>query len=210
MSSADRWIVHFDDEVPGDVDLRGLLGGKGAGLLEMTRDGFAVPPGFTITVPCCQRYLEQGRRWPTELDAQLRDAMPRLEAATGRRFGDPDQRLLVSVRSGSAVSMPGMMDTILDCGTSDDPWAELSDAIRAVFDSFSSDRARAYRRRHGLRDLAGTAVSVQSMFPSELSGVLFSVDPGGGDDEHMVIESAPGLGEAVVGGALTPAQAPRL
>ena len=204
MSSADRWIVHFDDEVPGDVDLRGLLGGKGAGLLEMTRDGFAVPPGFTITVPCCQRYLEQGRRWPTELDAQLRDAMPRLEAATGRRFGDPDQRLLVSVRSGSAVSMPGMMDTILDCGTSDDPWAELSDAIRAVFDSFSSDRARAYRRRHGLRDLAGTAVSVQSMFPSELSGVLFSVDPGGGDDEHMVIESAPGLGEAVVSGDVTP------
>jgi pyruvate,water dikinase len=198
------WIVHFDDSPPKDVELRELLGGKGAGLLEMTRDGFPVPPGFTITVPCCERYVELDRRCPDDLDGQLREAMERLEAATGRRFGDGERRLLVSVRSGAAVSMPGMMDTILDCGSSDDPWGELRDAISAVFDSFSSDRAHAYRQRHGLRGIVGTAVNVQSMFPSEVSGVLFSIDPSGLDDEHIVIESARGLGEIVVSGEVTP------
>src|SRR5438105_10915268 len=99
--------------------MKELLGGKGANLAEMTSIGIPVPPGFTISAKLCGRYLAE-RRLPESLTADVRQAMRRLEEVAGRRFGDPDNPLLVSVRSGAAVSMPGMMDTILNLGLNDD------------------------------------------------------------------------------------------
>jgi len=204
VSDPARWIVHFGDEPPVAHGLRDLIGGKGAGLVEMTRDGLPVPPGFTIAVPCCERFFALGRCWPERLETELRAAVARLEGETGRDFGGDAQRLLVSVRSGAAVSMPGMMDTLLDVGASADPWGELRAAVTAVFESFASARAVAYRRQRGLDELRGTAVTVQAMFASRVSGVLFSIDPSRPDSGCLVVEAAPGLGEAVVSGDVTP------
>ena len=96
-------------------DLAGLLGGKGAGLAEMTAAlGMSVPPGFTISVPLCRAYRESG--WPDGLDEALAEHIDRLGERMGRRFGDPENPLLVSVRSGAPVSMPGMLDTVLNLG----------------------------------------------------------------------------------------------
>ena len=201
--------------------------------------------------------------------------MARLESVTGRTFGDPDRPLLVSVRSGAARSMPGMMDTILNCGltpemagahadpiafwkvynqyvimfattvadiprpdfeameeeakpeTAEDyaklseelrelytersgspfpctPWESLVACIDAVFNSWNTERAITYRREHDVRGLKGTAVNVQSMFPSEISGIVFTTNPNNLPAEEMVIESSFGLGESVVSGDVQP------
>ncbi|MEW6546114.1 MAG: pyruvate, phosphate dikinase [Bacillota bacterium] len=115
MSSqtADPYVYMFEE---GQGSWRHLLGGKGAGLAEMTRIGLPVPPGFTITTRACAAYYRLGKRLPPGLWDETRAAMGRLEEKTGRRFGDPTHPLLVSVRSGAPVSMPGMMDTILNLG----------------------------------------------------------------------------------------------
>jgi pyruvate, orthophosphate dikinase len=98
---------------------RELLGGKGAGLAEMTAIGIPVPAGFTVTTAACSEYMQNGRDLPPGLEDEIAGHLERLETATGKRFGDPDNPLLVSVRSGAAVSMPGMMDTILNLGLND-------------------------------------------------------------------------------------------
>jgi pyruvate,orthophosphate dikinase len=103
----------------GESAMRELLGGKGANLAEMTNAGVPVPPGFTITTEVCRIYYENSMRVPKAIDAQLDQYMEQLEKATGKKFGDPDNPLLVSVRSGSKFSMPGMMDTILNLGMND-------------------------------------------------------------------------------------------
>jgi pyruvate, orthophosphate dikinase len=110
--------IYFFDEADGTN--RTLLGGKGAGLAEMTRLGLPVPPGFIITTEICEKFYEAGRRVPDGLMDDVRKSIRRLENVTGKRFGDPDNPLLVSVRSGAAVSMPGMMDTILNLGLNDE------------------------------------------------------------------------------------------
>jgi len=102
----------------GTAAMKDVLGGKGAGLAEMTTIGIPVPPGFTIASTICQAYLESGQ-FPKRLQQQVENALHRLEAATGKHFGDGDNPLLVSVRSGAAVSMPGMMETILNLGLND-------------------------------------------------------------------------------------------
>src|ERR1043165_247778 len=96
-----------------------LLGGKGAGLAEMTNIGLPVPAGFTITIDTCAEYYAAGKRYPKALDAEIRANIARLEAVTGKKLGDPSDPLLVSVRSGAARSMPGMMETILNLGLND-------------------------------------------------------------------------------------------
>ncbi len=107
--------IAFDEPLPAGVDAAALLGGKGAGLAEMTRTlGLPVPPGFTITTAVCRRYLASG--WPDGLDRQIEAKLAKLAEQTGRRFGDAEAPLLVSVRSGAPVSMPGMMDTLLNVG----------------------------------------------------------------------------------------------
>jgi pyruvate,orthophosphate dikinase len=117
MPSTDKAIWFFED---GNGGMKNLLGGKGAGLAEMTRAGLPVPPGFTITTETCLKYYALGRRNPPGLAEGLEAAMRELERRTGKGFGDPADPLLVSVRSGARVSMPGMMDTILNLGLNDE------------------------------------------------------------------------------------------
>lgn len=108
-------VVAFEDRLDEGVDRTALLGGKGAGLVEMTQEmGLPVPPGFVITTRVCQQYLASG--WPRDLTGRILAQVERLGARVGRRFGDPERPLLVSVRSGAPVSMPGMMDTLLNVG----------------------------------------------------------------------------------------------
>jgi pyruvate,orthophosphate dikinase len=102
----------------GTAAMKDVLGGKGAGLAEMTTIGIPVPPGFTIASSLCLHYLEN-HQFPKRLQAQVENALQRVEASTGKHFGDGDNPLLVSVRSGAAVSMPGMMETILNLGLND-------------------------------------------------------------------------------------------
>jgi pyruvate,orthophosphate dikinase len=113
MHRAGKSLYFFDE---GDGQDKKLLGGKGAGLCEMTQLGLPVPPGFVITTEVCQQFYSMGERLPDGLMAEVRAAMTRLEQLTGRRFADPANPLLVSTRSGSAISMPGMMDTVLNLG----------------------------------------------------------------------------------------------
>jgi pyruvate,orthophosphate dikinase len=110
--------IYFFDETDGVNKM--LLGGKGAGLAEMTRLGLPVPPGFIITTEICEKFYEAGRRLPDGLMDEVRKSMRRLEGLTGKSFGDSENPLLVSVRSGAPVSMPGMMDTILNLGLNDE------------------------------------------------------------------------------------------
>jgi len=122
-----RWIYSFAlGEADGSAELKPLLGGKGAGLAEMTRLGLPVPPGFTITTGACTWFFAHDEAWPEGLSDQLDSAIDALEAATGKKLGDDRDPLLVSVRSGAAVSMPGMMDTVLNLGLNDASCAALS------------------------------------------------------------------------------------
>ncbi len=281
MLTATRRIFFFGaDDLAGINAGKEIVGGKGASLQELSRAGLPVPPGFTISVDCCREFHAAGRRWPAGLEDELRQNLQRLERLTGRAFGQGRQPLLVSVRSGAAVSMPGMMDTLLNCGLhpalaeqldprdrdsfwtayvafvrffgktvaviSDaqfdaaeatalqqqhasgmaraelvatafralvqqqlgrpfppTPWDALVASIEAVFDSWNSQRAIVYRKAHDIRGLHGTAVTVQSMFPSQVSGVAFTANPASAAEE-VIIESSYGLGEAIVSGAVTP------
>jgi rifampicin phosphotransferase len=207
LAVTQRFIYHFADPVESDGQaVRQVLGGKGASLKEMTQAGLPVPPGFTLGVTCCEQFFAGGRRWPAGLEEELREAISQLERETGRRFGEPAHPLLVSVRSGAAVSMPGMMDTLLNCGdpSKGDAWTQLVQAINAVFESWLSERAVVYRAHHQIRGLAGTALTVQAMFPSEISGIAFTQDPTDWQAQRIVIEAAYGLGEVVVSGEVTP------
>ncbi len=199
-----RWVYAFTDALPPELDACALLGGKGAGLAELTRAGFTVPPGFTILTEACQWFHEHNETWPPELEGQVREQVARLETVTGRTFGAGQDRLLVSVRSGAAVSMPGMMDTVLNVGAGEAAWPELTRCINTVFRSWMSERAGAYRARRHITGLPGTAVNVQVMFPSQISGVLFTEAPDHPSARRMVIEAGHGLGEVVVSGAVTP------
>jgi pyruvate,orthophosphate dikinase len=120
-------------------DVRALLGGKGANLAEMTRIGIPVPPGFTITTEACIAYLNQGERFPEGMWEQTLKALKAVEAKTGKGFGNPENPLLVSCRSGAKFSMPGMMDTVLNIGLNDETaqgMIELTDDPRFVYDAY--------------------------------------------------------------------------
>jgi len=108
-----RWVYLFEE---GSAQMRDLLGGKGAGVSEMTRAGLPVPPGFTITTECCNAFYKNRRRFPTGMWDQAMQALRHIERRSGKTFGDPRNPLLVSVRSGAKFSMPGMMDTVLNLG----------------------------------------------------------------------------------------------
>ena len=127
------------DQTDGDATMKELIGGKGANLAEMAKMGIPVPPGFTIATDVCAYYQEHAATYPETLEAELSDNLTKLEQATGKRFGDSENPLLVSVRSGAAVSMPGMMDTILNLGLTDETVAGLaikSDNERFAYDSY--------------------------------------------------------------------------
>jgi len=133
-----KYVYLFSE---GDGKNKKLLGGKGAGLCTMTQIGLPVPPGFVISTEACLDYFERGERFPDRLMEQVRKAVSVVEKAMGRGFGDPENPLLVSVRSGAAVSMPGMMDTILNLGLNDETVQGLS--ARSGDERFAWD---SYRR----------------------------------------------------------------
>ena len=112
-----KWVYMFTE---GNADMRNLLGGKGANLAEMTNLGLPVPQGFTITTEACTQYYEDGRSINDEIMAQIMEAITKMEGVTGKKFGDKENPLLVSVRSGARASMPGMMDTILNLGLNEE------------------------------------------------------------------------------------------
>jgi pyruvate,orthophosphate dikinase len=260
-----RYVFDFSE---GDASQRDLLGGKGANLSEMTNLGLPVPPGFTITTKACRTYLETGAE-PAELGAEVDEHLAGLEKQMGRTLGQPDHPLLVSVRSGAAVSMPGMMETVLNIGLNDssveglaemsgnprfawdsyrrlismfgttvldversdfdhaldslkesvgvesdldlsvedleklvstyktiicdqtgadfpqNPRDQLDLAVRAVFSSWNTDRAKIYRRQERIPDELGTAVNICAMVFGNLgddsgTGVCFTRDPASG------------------------------
>ena len=294
MSEGDRlteskWVFSVQEAVGLGKD---VLGSKGSELAEMTAMGLPVPPGFTITTQAGRAYYEAGNAAPVGLWEQVRRAIGELEASTGSKFADETNPLLVSVRSGAAVSMPGMMDTVLNLGINEqiveaiakrtgnerfaldlyrrflqmygsvvlgiddqsfherlehfqhaagversadldpttlrevvaesrrivesagssvheDPWVQLEHAVLAVFDSWNSRRAIAYKEFHGIPHDLYTAVNVVSMVygnvdDNSASGVLFTRDPSTGDKglygEYLVNAQ----GEDVVAGTTTP------
>ena len=281
-----KWIYDFAE---GSRDMRELLGGKGSGIAEMTRvlGPDLVPAGFTITTEACVEYMRAGRSRPEGLAEAVAEALTRLEERADKRLGDPDDPLLVSVRSGARDSMPGMMDTVLNLGLGDaaaeglaartgnarfawdsyrrlvqmfgdvvcgvpgarfedeiarikrelgvtldteldadalreltarfhalydfpqDPREQLDRAIRAVFDSWTGERAVAYRRINGIPDDWGTAVNVQQMVygnkgPTSGSGVAFSRNEITGAPEPSGDFLIDAQGEDVVSGVRTP------
>lgn len=288
----EKWVYDFAE---GSKEMRDLLGGKGANVAEMTRvlGADRVPAGFTITTAACVAYMNADQQEPDGMSDQVADALERLQEHTGKRLGDADDPLLVSVRSGARESMPGMLDTVLNLGMNDrsveglskatdnerfawdsyrrfvqmfgnvsrgidgelfereisnvkkdaqvsedteldvdhlktltqrfkalykshtgdefpqDPAEQLRLAIRAVFDSWSGERAIAYRRINRIPDDWGTAVNVQQMVfgnkgDTSGSGVAFSRDEVTGEPEPSGDFLPNAQGEDVVSGARTP------
>ncbi len=131
-----KWVYLFEE---GSADMRNLLGGKGANLAEMTRLGLPIPQGFTVTTEACTDYYDQGRKISEEIEAQIFEALEGLEQKQGKKFGDTENPLLVSVRSGARASMPGMMDTILNLGLTDvavEGFAKKTGNPRFAYDSY--------------------------------------------------------------------------
>ena len=262
-----QWTVGLDG---GDSPSRDLVGGKAWSVARMQALGLTVPPAFVVTTAACKAFLADGRE-PPGLEAEIDAAVRWLEAKTGRTFGAGPRPLLVSVRSGAPVSMPGMMDTVLNLGVNDateaalgvecgDPafarnthkrfldlyahivlraaapeldeaqsppaWRaaiaaacgteipadareQLRHAVRAVFESWNSRRARRYRQHHAIPDDLGTAVTVQAMVFGNLdalsgTGVLFSRNPSTGAAEPYGEYLPRAQGEDVVSGKFTP------
>ena len=262
-----QWTLAID---AGDPPSRDLIGGKAWSVARMQALGLTVPPAFVVTTAACNAYLATGRE-PPELEAEIDAGIGWLESKTGRSFGAGPHPLLVSVRSGAPVSMPGMMDTVLNLGINEtteaalatecgDPafarnthkrfldlyahivlrattpeldeaagppaWRatiaascgtsvptntreQLRHAVRAVFESWNSRRARRYRQLHAIPDDLGTAVAVQAMVFGNLdahsgTGVLFSRNPSTGAAEPHGEYLARAQGEDVVSGKFTP------
>ena len=226
---------------------RELLGNKGHGIAEMRRHNLPVPPAFCLTTRVGLRYLADPQATIKAVWDDVLDGMRWLEAQTSRTFGRGPRPLLVSVRSGATLSMPGMMDTILDLGINDaveralaecdtadfardtrrrfngmyrrivgsgdqqpvpaDPYAQLRAGIEAVFASWNSPRAVAYRSHYGLGDRGGTAVVVQAMVfgnhgPNSGAGAFFSRNPITGDNEPFGEWLPGGQGDDVVSGSV--------
>lgn len=135
-----KYVYFFaNGKADGNAKMKDILGGKGANLAEMTNIGVPVPPGFTISAEVCDYYYKHGRTYPEGLKEEVEQAVRRLEEVTGKKFGDPSNPLLVSVRSGAAISMPGMMDTILNLGLNDvtvEGLAKATDNPRFAYDAY--------------------------------------------------------------------------
>ena len=290
MVQQKKMVYRFDE---GDASMRNLLGGKGANLCEMARLGLPVPPGFVVTTEACLDYYDRGHQLPEGLWEDIQEHIHWLEGSIGREFGSTSNPLLVSVRSGARVSMPGMMDTILNLGINDeiapglsglmgdqrpaydayrrflqifasvvmgidssifeevlarhkaqagvrmdhelrpehlqnvirdfkaairdiagrdvpdDPWQQLFEAVQAVFQSWNSPRAIAYRNHYNYSHGWGTAVNVMTMVFGNLgddsgTGVLFTRNPANGQQGLYGEYLTNGQGEDVVAGIRNP------
>jgi len=251
-----KWTIMLDGT---SLPERSYIGGKAWSIARMRALGLPVPPAFVVTTDACRAFLEDSEL-PAGLTDELAHGMAALEVATGRKFGATTQPLLVAVRSGSAISMPGMMDTVLNLGitkavqtalgeeSSDvlfaaathrrfremyarivlrappgadgqaipdaedipsDPHDQLAAAVRAVFESWNSRRAKRYRGHHDIPDDMGTAVTIQAMVFGNLgarsgTGVLFSRNPLSGAPTPFGEYLATAQGEDLVSGSVTP------
>jgi pyruvate, orthophosphate dikinase len=244
----DSAVVHYPEVVllDGSATLpQDLVGNKGHGINAMRREGLPVPPAFCITTDVCARYFDDPDATIVAIRDDVRANLRWLERETSRTFGAGPRPLLVSVRSGAATSMPGMLDTVLDLGIDDaveaalaklhtaqfaadtrrrfcglyrrivladeggelpdDPFAQLDGAIGAVFRSWHSPRAAAYRKHHGLSAAGGTAVVVQAMVFGNLdaksgAGVVFSRNPMTGANDPFGAWLPGGQGDDIVSG----------
>ncbi len=137
-----KWVYSFGEgKAEGRAEMKNLLGGKGANLAEMSNLGLPVPPGFTVTTEVCTYFYANGRQYPDSLRAEVGAALAEIERIVGMSFGDAENPLLVSVRSGARASMPGMMDTVLNLGLNDVTAAGLarrSGDARFAYDSYSA------------------------------------------------------------------------
>ena len=135
-----KYVYLFaNGKADGRGDMKDLLGGKGAGLAEMTNASLPVPPGFTITTEACNAYYGVGAKFPEGMWDEVLESMRRVENASGKKLGDPSNPLLVSVRSGAKFSMPGMMDTVLNLGLNDETLtglAHLTSNERFAYDAY--------------------------------------------------------------------------
>jgi len=135
-----QWVYAFGGgTAEGNTTMKNLLGGKGANLAEMASLGLPVPPGFTMSTEVCTTYYDNGEVYPDGVDTQVEKGLTHIETLTGKKFGDPSNPLLVSVRSGARASMPGMMDTVLNLGLNDETaegLAKLSGDRRFALDSY--------------------------------------------------------------------------
>jgi pyruvate,orthophosphate dikinase len=289
-----KYVYFFGGgKAEGNGQMKDLLGGKGAGLAEMTNLGVPVPPGFTITTEACTEYFRRGGEYPEGLWEEVLQNLKKVENLMNLKFGDPERPLLVSVRSGAKFSMPGMMDTVLNLGLTDetlkglikmtnnerfaydayrrfitmfssivmgidrmkfeellekkkeevgakydsdlsaedlkelveeykklykktikkpfpnDPYEQLRLAINAVFNSWNGERAKTYRKLHGIPDDLGTAVNVVTMVFGNMgdnsgTGVAFTRDPSTGENRFYGECLMNAQGEDVVAGIRTP------
>ena len=137
---AEKYVYFFGNgNAEGKTEMKNLLGGKGANLAEMTNIGVPVPAGFTITTDVCTEYNKLGQQWPSDLNPQVDECIKKVEEAMGFKFGDKDNPLLLSVRSGARVSMQGMMDTVLNLGLNDETVLGLQKQggdLRFAYDSY--------------------------------------------------------------------------
>lgn len=297
---ASKYVYFFGGgKADGNAQMKNLLGGKGANIAEMTNLGIPVPPGFTITTEVCTYFYKHGKEYPPELKGQVEESLHKLEEMMGRKFGDPEKPLLVSVRSGAASSMPGMMDTVLNLGLNDrtveglaketgdtrfaydcyrrfvamygdvvlglkpvdkddvdpfdeliekmretrgvefdnqlpvtdlkelvqhykalirqrlniefpqDPMEQLWGSIGAVFGSWNTPRAIAYRELNDIPEDMGTAVNIQTMVFGNMgedsgTGVAFTRNPATGENVFYGEYLINAQGEDVVAGIRTP------
>ena len=143
-----KFVYYFGDgKAEGNGTMKEILGGKGAGLAEMTNSGVPVPPGMTITTDVCRRYYTEGKKTPADADKQMLVNLARIEKSLGKKFGDPKNPLLVSVRSGAKFSMPGMMDTILNLGMNDETVKGI--IARSNNERFAWDSYRRFVQMYG-------------------------------------------------------------
>ncbi len=210
-----RWIHFYCDPLPcAEAEAPLLLGCKGTSLWLLNRAGLAVPPSFTVTTEACRYYHQHQRQWPDGLWDEVLFGIRRLEGLTGQTFGRGPVPMTLAVRSGAAQSMPGMLATLLDVGltvssdreTAADPDLQLRDAITAVFDSWETPAARRFREASDWDQASGTAVTIQTMFPSAVAGVAFSMNPEQPSRAEFVVEAVVGSGRSLVGGQSTPAR----
>src|SRR6202158_210522 len=157
-----KWVYFFGaGKAEGDGTWRDLLGGKGARLAEMTKIGLPVPAGFTISTEACDYFYKNGKKHPPELKKQVADNVAKLEKVTGKKLGDVQKPLLVSVRSGSARSMPGMMETILNLGLNDRSVEGLAAATK--------------NERFAYEDLKPLLVSVRAGSARSMPGMMETI-----------------------------------
>ena len=159
---ATKWVYLFE-EGPGDD--KSLLGGKGAGLCEMTRAGLPVPPGLIVTTEACNAFFDNDKAFPEGMWEQVKEGLRKIEEKVGKKFGDPNNPLLVSVRSGAAFSMPGMMDTVLNLGLNEETvqgLAAQTGDLRFALDAYRRFARCSAKSSWALRTKSSNVLSIGS------------------------------------------------